>query len=216
MTSRPVRTKVRRRTAEERRAEILNAARCIALQDGFQAITLRAVALRLEITDGLVGHYFPVLDSLLAEAFGTLAADELHEVQIHVDECDDPIRAVRRLLELLVINDRSLMNVLWLDAWHAGRRRPALMAEVAQQTSAWLDWVTALIEAGRDKGVFTTERPRTAANRILGIVDGVSVQAAMRGSHGSDEASDVDYETLKELVVIVAERELGLPPGSLF
>ena len=43
--------------------------------------------------------------------------------------------------------------------------------------------------------------------RVLAIVDGITVQAVMRDS--------IDYQTVKELVFVVAEQELGLAPRTL-
>jgi hypothetical protein len=42
---------------------------------------------------------------------------------------------------------------------------------------------------------------------VLALIDGVSVQAAVR--------TTLDYEPVREMVLAGTSRELGLPPGSL-
>ncbi len=46
-----------------------------------------------------------------------------------------------------------------------------------------------------------------ASTRILAVTDGHAIQAVLRGT--------VDYTPVRDLVLAVAERELGLPEGAL-
>ena len=186
----------------------MGAATRLALSDGLDQVTLRSVAEDLGVVGSLVSHYFPAVDELLAEAFAAAAEAELDEIFRDVDEGRSPVEALARLLRRLVDEERDNISTLWIDAWHAGRRRPALTAEVARQTAAWNDRLAALIERGRAAGEFTADHPRTTAARIMAVVDGLTVQATMRGT--------IDYEAVEELVFAVAESELGLPRGRLF
>jgi AcrR family transcriptional regulator len=206
MTSR-VSSKIRRRSAEDRRAELLAASRDLALREGLDNLTLRSVAEQLGVAGSLVSHYFPTVDGLLAEAFGSAAAAELNEIFAAVDSAETPLEGLRTLLSLTVSDDRDRISLLWLDAWHAGRRRPMLHVEVAHQMENWLARMTGLIEDGRAAGEFATANPYASAIRILAVLDGLSIQAVMR--------STIDYRAVEELVVIVAEQELGLPRGAL-
>lgn len=195
-----------RRTAEDRRAEIVDSARRIALTDGLDHVTLRSVADDLGITSGLVSHYFPAVDGLLAEAFGALAREELDSVFAHSAD-QEPLAGLQVLLRRLVASSRDDLCSLWIDAWHSSKRRPALAEEVARQTEEWVVRLTALLERGLGTGAFVTADPRTAAVRILAVLDGLSVQVTQRGT--------IDYESVAELVYRLAETELGLPAGAL-
>ncbi len=168
---------------------------------------MRGVADALGITGGLVGHYFPSVDGMLAEAFGSVASAEVDDVFDAVNRFDEPVEKLRCLLRLMLSDDRDRIHLLWLDAWHAGRRRPLLRSEVAVQMATWIDRVRGLIEDGQAAGVFTTSDASASAMRVLAIVDGITVQAVMRDS--------IDYQTVKELVFVVAEQELGLAPRTL-
>lgn len=73
--------------------------------------------------------------------------------------------------------------------------------------TGWLTAVTALIDEGRTAGEFAAPEPRVSATRILAVIDGLSIQAVMRDT--------VDYRSVQDLALTVAERELGLTPGIL-
>jgi AcrR family transcriptional regulator len=199
--------KVRRKSADDRRAEILAAATHIALSDGLHELTLRKVATELGVVNSLVSHYFPSVDDLLAETFGSSAEAELDELFAEVEGADTPLDALRQLLQLVSAEERDQISLLWLDAWHAGRRRPVLGAEVSRQMSNWAARLTGLLEDGRAAGQFTTADSYASSVRIIAVIDGLSIQAVMRDRIG--------YESVRELVLLVAERELGLPVGSL-
>jgi AcrR family transcriptional regulator len=207
VTSR-VQPKVRvRRTAEDRRAEIVSAATRLALTEGLDQVTLRSIALDLGVVGSLVSHYFPAVDDLLAEAFAGAAAAEMEDIFSVVDEADSSLKALRLLLRRLVDDERDEISTLWIDAWHGGRRRPALNTEVARQTEAWNTRLGALLDAGVAAREFSSPDTRRSAARIMAVVDGLSVQANIRGT--------IDYASVEELVFVVAESELGLTPGLL-
>ena len=196
-----------RRSPADRRAEILDAAIRLALGHGLDHVTLRRIAEELGVAGSLVSHYFPAVDGLLAEAFGEAARAELEEVFTEVERIESPREQLAGLLQRLADSERDAISALWLDAWHAGRRRPALADEVSRQTSLWTERLTALVQRGCAAGQFDTGDPRAAAARIMAVVDGLTVQASMRDT--------IDYESVEQLVFQVAERELGLSPGSL-
>ncbi|MFC4913922.1 TetR family transcriptional regulator C-terminal domain-containing protein [Actinomadura gamaensis] len=79
MLSRPQPKRVRK-SPEARRAEIVAAASAIALAEGLECVTLRRVADELAVRPGLISHYFPVTEDLVAEAFGAAASGELDEL----------------------------------------------------------------------------------------------------------------------------------------
>ena len=206
MTSRP-QTAARRKPAEERRSEIVSTASDIALAEGLDSLTLRRVADQLGVFPGLVNHYYPSVDDLVAAAFGEAAAAELDEIFALVDQEATPLTRMRRLLVALVSEERDGISLLWLDALQAARRRPALRAELTGQMLAWQTRVSALIDDGVATGVFRAADSAAVAVRILAMIDGLSVQAAIR--------SAIDYGAVREMVFASTERELGLRSGRL-
>jgi AcrR family transcriptional regulator len=204
VTSRP-QSAVRRKPATERRAEITETAASIAVSEGLDKLTAKRVAETLGVVPGLVTHYFATADELVAAAFAHAATQERQDLFGRAGAAGLPRDQMRRLLAAWLHEDRDPVSLLWLDAWQASRRRPALRDEVTRQMIADLDRLSALIREGT--GDFRVADPRETAIQILGLIDGLSVQAATR--------STLDYAPVRDMVIITAERLLGLGPGTL-
>jgi hypothetical protein len=65
-----------------------------------------------------------------------------------------------------------------------------------------IDRLTVIIQGGADRGEFTTAEPAVAAGQIFSLVDGLSVQAAIRGT--------IEYTYSQALVAVVTETILGV------
>lgn len=206
VTSRPQAT-ARRKPASERLAEIVEAAAAIAVAEGLDRVTAKRVAVELGVFPGLVSHYFATADELVATAFAHAAGAERAQIFGRAEQAARPVDQVRRLLESWLHEDRDPVSLLWLDAWQASRRRPALMVEVGRQMQADLARLSAIIAAGIAAGDFPVDNPGEPALQILSLIDGLSVQAATRQT--------LDYTAVRSMVVATAERLLGLPPATL-
>jgi AcrR family transcriptional regulator len=197
-----------RKPPAERRDEIVAAACRVALEEGLQSVTLRRVAEVVGIMPGLVNHYFPVADDLAATAFAVAAEAERETVFSAARPEAGVIQRLRALLDVLCAEGSDAISLLWLDAWQASRNRPALHAEVGRQMEAWQVRLAALISEGVAAGQFQVGDAPTAAMRILALIDGMSVQAAIPQRMG--------YQAVRDMVTSNTEHELGLPRGSLF
>ena len=198
----------RRKPTEQRRAEIVAAAREIALADGLDSVTLRRIADALGVFPGLVSHYFPSVGDLVAEAFGDVMTHDRDETFAMIQAAAPAyLLRMRELLHYMLSDDRDRISLLWLDAWHGARQRPALQAELVAQMRAWDSRLAAMIQAGVGTGEFHTADALLAAGRILATVDGLTVVAAIK--------SAIDNSAVGDLVIATAERELGLRQGQL-
>jgi AcrR family transcriptional regulator len=206
VTSRPQAT-ARRKPASERLAEIIETAAAIAVAEGLDRVTAKRVAAELGVFPGLVSHYFATADELVATAFAHAAADEREQIFGAAQLADSPVDRIRRLLGSWLHQDRDPVSLLWLDAWQASRRRPALLAEVGRQMNADLDRLSSVIADGITAGDFPIDHPGEPALQILSLVDGLSVQAATRQT--------LDYAPVRSMVIATTERLLALPPGTL-
>lgn len=206
VTSRPQAT-ARRKPASERLAEIIETAAAVAVAEGLDRVTAKRVAAELGVFPGLVSHYFASADELVAAAFAHAAAAERKQNFGLALQADRPVDRIRRLLGFWLHQDRDPVSLLWLDAWQASRRRPALLTEVGRQMNADLDRLAAVIADGIAAGDFPIDRPGEPALQILSLVDGLSVQAATRQT--------LDYAPVGAMVIATTERLLALPPGAL-
>lgn len=206
----PVRRRVRR-TAADRRAEIVSAATRIALRDGLESVTLRSIGEELGVAGSLINHYFDSIDDLLAEAFANAAHAEI--VTIFGEPgtgVADPLAALIAVLAHATDAGRAEVNLLWIDAWHLGRRRAALHDEVVRQSDDWTARLAEVIAAGVGAGDFHLAEdgePRDIAAQIMAIVDGLTVQSSLRRTIG--------YDAVARMGFAFAETQLGLATGTL-
>ncbi|BCY06981.1 hypothetical protein L3i22_020690 [Actinoplanes sp. L3-i22] len=175
----------------------------MALAEGLESITLRRIADELGVRPGLISHYFPVAEELVAEAFGATASAELDELLPPSD--DSPLDRFRRFFEASIGEMFDDVSRLWLNARHLSRYRPLLFAEVNRQQDSWSARLTAVIADGLADGGFTAADASIAATRILVAIDGVSTYVNV----GAIPAGAAEF------AVLTAERELGLPAGTL-
>ena len=200
-------TKARtRKSPAERSAEILEAATELAREQGLSALTLRAVAERAGVASGLIAHYQPSMDDLVARVYSDLVAAEIGEVEALMAEHDGGQVRMAALLETLLDGTRDDLTVVWVEAWALGRRNPALAVAVRTQMDAWHRMVARVIDEGCATGAFTTRNSSDAAWQLLGMIDGLNAQSLARGIEGEGYAPKMAR---------AAEILLGAAAGSI-
>lgn len=209
MTSRGPGKRVRKAPAE-RRNEIVTTAARVGLTEGLECITLRRIADELGVQSGLVGHYFPAADKLVAEAFTSATMAELDSL-LPEDPADPgdstPLRTLRRFFTLISSTDFDNVSKLWLNARHLSRYRPVLRDHVVDQELLWCRRIERLVTAGVETREFRCDDPWAAAVRILVAIDGTSAYINTSADHRAAPIAD--------MVRTFAEAELGLAPGAL-
>ena len=125
-----------------------------------------------------------------------------NELYDEAEPVPDPVARLKRLMTAWLAPDHDEFSLLWLDAWQACRHRPALREEVAAQMNEDVRCLAHLIQLGNDSGQLGVDKPDSAALQIMSLVDGLSVQSALRGTF--------DYTDVRILVTAVTEQILGL------
>lgn len=202
----PVRKKAARKSPAERSAEIADAARQVALEQGLAAVTLRSVAARTDVAPALVAHYQPNMDALVASTFATIVAAEIDEVEHLLAGLPGPRERLGTLLDTLLDGTRDDVTVVWVEGWALGRRNAALAASVRDQMDSWQAVVQGVIEQGVADGEFDTDDAAATAWQLLGMIDGLNAQALVRWGDVGDRGS---------LIHRAVEGMLGLGRGSL-
>ncbi|MGO4635757.1 TetR/AcrR family transcriptional regulator [Streptomyces sp. 2RAF24] len=206
MPSSVQRTRVRK-TPEARRAEIVETAARVALTEGLECVTLRRIAEELSVRPGLISHYFPSAEELVAEAFAVAALGELDSL-LPADRPDGtPTRYLARYFALSTGEAYDDISRLWINARHLSRYRPVLRERVAEMELASDERLETLIREGVERGEFHTDDPRATAIQILVVLDGL-------GAHANTDRTDRPA-TVTRMAVTTAERELGLERGAL-
>lgn len=196
-----------RKDPEQRRSEIVEGAIALADEIGLDRLTGRDIAARVGVAPGLLHHYFPHIDDVIVEAFRQVVATDIERLAAGLDELP-PTAALTEFLRRSLARHRNQVLALWMSAWVAASRRPKLASEVDTQMAAGVDVLAQLVERGRLAGEFSTGDSEQTAWRILVTLDGIAVQRTIRtpAPHAGD---------LSHVVTQVAERELGLPTGTL-
>lgn len=204
--SRPPRKKSARKSPAERAAEITDAARDLALEQGLTAVTLRGIAARIDVAPALVAHYEPNMDALIAATFTTIVAAEIEEVDELLASLPTPTARIAVLIDTLLDGTRDDVTVVWVEAWGLGRRNDALAASVREQMDAWQEVVQGVIEEGVASEEFETPDAASVAWQLLGMIDGLNAQALVRWGDASARGSLIGH---------ALEGMLGMHRGAL-
>lgn len=193
-----------RKRPEERREEILATAADIALTEGLERITLRAVADRLGVRPGLITHYFPAAEDLVVAAFARAASGE--RAQLFPRDGTATTR-LARLVAGYESPDSWDLARLWLNARHLSRFTPALDEAVVEQEALNQVSLVEIIRQGVAAGEFADVDPVDACTRIFMAVDGQSSYV----NNTRERPGDMPEHFVSD----VAEWTLGLEPGAL-
>lgn len=191
----------RRKPPGVRRQEILQAIIAVGSERGLDTITARDVAAQAGVTPGLIHHYFPSMDALIAEAFGEWADGRLAAVAAQ-EGTASPLEA----LALLVVNVGPEQR-LWYDALIASSRFELLRHRAKQLSESYHADVTGLIRAGVEAGLFHCSEPEAAAWRIILMLDGLVPMVYIMQL--------IEPQQIPGIAGPFIERELGLAERSL-
>lgn len=197
-----------RRKGEVRRDEILRATALELERRGFAHTRVADIAAELGVSTALVFYHFDTKEALFAAAFADAAARDVERLEEAVASGGPAAERLRAILRLYGPVGSASGWPLWIDAWAAALREPALRRVSRRLDVHWKNAVASVIEQGVADGELTCPDPHAAAWRITAMLDGLAVQVTVhRGV--------VTRSELTTWVAGLTERELGLPAGSL-
>lgn len=195
-----------RKAPAQRAAEIVAAATAIAREHGLSALTLRAVAERAGVASGLVAHYQPSMDDLVARVYTDLVGEEVSDVEQVVGAVTGPAAQLGALIDTLMDGAREELTVVWVEGWAMARRNPALALAVRTQMQRWQSLVEGIVADGCRAGVFSTTEPGEVAWELIGMIDGLNAQSLARGT---------DTTRFAARTARAAEALVGARPGAI-
>ncbi|MEJ6395370.1 TetR family transcriptional regulator C-terminal domain-containing protein [Gymnodinialimonas sp. 2305UL16-5] len=167
-----------RMSGAERRRQIIHAAYEVILDKGLSEAATRDVTRRMDVSPGLLHHYFPSWGQLRAEAVRTFVMAEIEEI--------DGLLATTEAYELVacftdwMAKDPAFRHWgLWLDAIDAARRDPDLAAVVTTAYGAWHSVIASIIERRVAAGRGSCPNVEAAAWRIGALIDGLAGVVAL-------------------------------------
>lgn len=169
-----------------RRADILAAARELAVRDGASALTVRAVSTAAGIGVGTLRHYFPSQQELLAAVVADLIEGMLDETVVMDSSVAPEDRLVSAVLQFL---PESLSDHGALDAWFAfyvtalsatpsDQARRVLEASVVTSHDRMRRWLAALAA----EGVLRVDSVADSSSALIALINGLMLEALTPGS----------------------------------
>ena len=164
------------RAKQERRRQILSAAKVVFAEAGYHGASIHAIIERAQIARGTFYLYFEskaaVFDSILDQAMADLRA-KLHRIEVEDPSAPAPqVQLRHQILAALeyIVRDRPLAMLL-LSAGHtpdvdASERLEMFFSEVR-------DLVRRALETGMEIGLVRPCQPELVAAAMLGMIRGV-------------------------------------------
>ncbi|MEV4330840.1 TetR/AcrR family transcriptional regulator [Streptomyces sp. NPDC049597] len=165
-----------RLNVSERREELLNAAVEQIEQRGVAAVRIADVASSLGVSSALVLYHFSSKEQLVAAAFTHAADADLAHLRKLLGRRTSALRRLRAAVRWYAPTGQAKGWRLWIDAWAASLRDPALREVARALDQQWKAALTEVIAEGAQAGEFTCENPAAAAWRLTAFLDGLAVQ----------------------------------------
>lgn len=165
---------------EQRRAELRDAVWRLASREGLEAVTVRAVADEAGCSTGALVHYFADKEDLLLFAFRTVADRVMRRVAAAEEATTDPMELARAMLVegLPLDRERQAEVRLWFAFLGLALTRPALARDQRLTYRAWRERVADRLAEAKEEGILRADvDPGTQAAALVGLVDGLAVQA---------------------------------------
>jgi TetR/AcrR family transcriptional repressor of bet genes len=165
-----------------RRQQILKAAHEVALRQGIDGLTVRAVAARARLSHGLVLFHFKRKDQLVSALLDRVLAAILSlHVAADLARIGNPLDRLRALLRQEVdrlSRDRQMVR-LFLEYWALGNRNSAIRVKIVTELERYRAAFRVLAEEVlRAEGArFPGLAPEGLAAIVVSFINGCAVQA---------------------------------------
>lgn len=207
----PLRRTFQRQPEAVRQRELIDAALACIAELGLQGATVREVALRAGVTQGLIRHYFLTKEKLIEAAYRRLSGEMTAAVKDAIGTGPARLRLARFIRASLtppVVDPKTLS--LWAAFISAVHTDPAIDAVHAEGYAAYRSELEGLIgdvfgEAGRPADASAA---RAAAIALNALLDGLWLELSL--SPAAFAKTDV-----VELARNAAAAILMLPPDAL-
>lgn len=162
---------------EERREEVVAAARRVILREGIEAATTRAIAKEAGYSNGVLTHYFADKDDILLSALRISHRRIVERLMAKLRGLTG-LAALRELLLDNVPLDDERAQETWLEVgfWSRSLTGPALLA-IQREEAEELRYLTrSLLQHAAEAGEISTDEDLDdVVERLLALVDGLSV-----------------------------------------
>jgi AcrR family transcriptional regulator len=187
------------------RAQLVDAAERLLLDDGYAAVTSRRVAAAAGLKPQLVHYYFRTMDDLYLEVFRRRAEENL----AHFDRAIAEDGSLRNLWRL----NADMRGATFMSEFVAlGNHRKSIRAEVARYAERFrAAQVEAFSAALAEAGVSPEELPPEVA---LLVMTGLTQVLALEGTLGVSAGHDTTIEFVEQSIAKLEGRSRAAAPRS--
>ncbi|WP_163505395.1 TetR/AcrR family transcriptional regulator [Fodinicola acaciae] len=166
---------------DQRRREIVEVAKKLIIEGGFEAATMRSIVTAAGYANGALKHYFDNKDSIIAATFESV----LRETAQRMAELDpelSPMDALRGFVEaaMPLDHDRITSARVLLVLWEHSVANPELARRYRDLLTSWRGELTRRIAAARGRGERSNARAvGVLADEIISVTIGANVASLM-------------------------------------
>jgi AcrR family transcriptional regulator len=169
-----------RQRAQARQEEILRAAAEVVRERGFARTRVADVAAHLGVSPALIFYHFETKDRLLSEAFVTAPENDLARLDRAVTGPGPASRRLRAVLRLYAPTSDASGWSLDIDAWAEALRSPQIRNASRSVDRRWRQALERILADGVREREFRCPDPRSSAERISAMLDGLAVASQVR------------------------------------
>jgi len=175
--ARPVRRAMSDKDKEERRSDILGAAKKVFARKGYHATTIADIAKAARLSYGSIYWYFDSKDALfhaLMEAEGQALRDHVTEALLTTSgrgTPDAPFRAAVRTTFEFFESDKALVKLLFRDSYALGDRFEKHLFGIFE---AFISDIETIVADAQRRGLIVEAPPRMVAYSVAALVGQVA------------------------------------------
>lgn len=167
--------------AEQRKAEILQAATRVITQQGVDHARLVDIAAEADVSVGMIQHYFRTRSNLLSEVFSKKLEDSLLAYE-NTNKHGRP--AAEDVVELCYLLTRAPFDEiysLWLEFFSLANRDQQFRDKSGEIYERWVQLVRDVITKGVEGGEFNpVATPEVLADELVSLADGLGIRVLLR------------------------------------
>lgn len=168
-----------KKTAEEKRKDIVRAAYRVLSSQGYAATTIQEVALQAGVSRGLLHYYFSSKDDMLIQAIRYSFHRSMSLMSSffeNVHTIDTLIRNIAQDFKRLLVSDPHFMNI-FIEGWSVSQHSEAIAEEFKKLYQAFRSGLRDSFMELRERGIIKTDlSPEGLAFYLTALLDGVCLQ----------------------------------------
>lgn len=164
---------------------ILNVAQSLVVAGGYNGFSYADISEAVGIRKASIHHHFPTKAELviaLVERYRQLAATGLHSLREHVPDPAGQLQAYANYWQKCILDASAPFCVCAMLACEMPMLPPEVTAGVRAHFETLAGWLTSVLEAGVEQGLFRLDNPPAeVAQGLMAIVHGAMLSARAFG-----------------------------------